>query len=133
MEREAFPLKSVPSNSGPNIPLLGGAGGNEGKRAWEKEYEGIFQDPDVWSYEIVPVKAWNKLKHAIDAAGLRMEYQADYQRENERLRDTFGLPLRGRHLLEGYEREVWLFKRWHLRIHGSPPSRWPWEAIQEEP
>ena len=131
MEREAFPLKSVPSNSAPHIPLLGGAGGNEGGRPWEKEYEGIFQDPDVHSYEIVPHKAWNRLKHAIDAAGLRLEYQADYQRENERLRDLFDLPLRGKHVLEGYEREAWLFKRWHLRVHGSSPSRWPWQVIPE--
>ena len=124
-------VRSLSSNSGSHSPLLGGAGGPVRRPAGEGEYEGIFQDPEVWSYEIVPPKAWNKLKHAIDRAGLRMEYQADYQRENERLRDLFDLPLRGRHVLEGYEREVWLFKRWHLRIHGSPPSRWPWEAIQE--
>jgi hypothetical protein len=79
------------------------------------------------------VRAWNRLKHAIDSAGLRLEYQADLQRENERLRDLFGLPLRGKHVLEGYEREVWLFKRWHVRIHGAPPSRWPWQPLEVLP
>jgi hypothetical protein len=109
---------------------LGGAGGPVRLPAGEGEYEGIFQDPDVHSYEIVPTKAWNRLKHAIDAAGLRMEYQADYRAENERLRTTYGLPLRGKNVLDGYEREVWLFKRWHLRIWKREPTRWPWQSLE---
>jgi hypothetical protein len=60
-----------------------------------------------------------------------MEYQAEYRAENEALRDKYELPLRGGHIVAGYERETMLFKRWHLRIHGAPPSRWPWQAIPE--
>lgn len=96
------------------------------------EYEGIYPRWEDHSSEMVPVKAWNKLKHAIDAAGLRMEYQADYRTECERLREKYGLPLLGGKITAGFQAEVWLFKRWHMRIHGVPPSRWPWESITEE-
>ncbi len=124
-------VRSLPSNPGSHSASLGGAGGPVRQPAGGGEYEGILQNPDVHSYEIVPVKAWNRLKHAIDAAGLRLEYQADYRAENERLREAFGLPLRGRHLLEGYEAEIAIFKRWHRRIWGSDPARWPWQSIPE--
>ena len=122
-------VRSDLSNSSTHSASIGGAGGEVGPSVGEDEYEGIFTRWEDQSSEIVPVKAWNRLKHAIDAAGLRMEYQADYQRENEQLRDLFDLPLRGKDVVAGYEREVWLFKRWHLRIWKHEPSRWPWQAL----
>lgn len=126
MEREAF--AADPSNSGTHSASLGGAGGKAGK---ESEYEGILPKWADLSADIVPTKAWHRLKHFIDKAGLRMEYECDYRAENERLRGKYGLPLRAGHLVAGYEREVALFTRWHLRIHGAPPSRWPWQTPEE--
>ena len=109
-------------------PPLRGAGGKDGKNG---EYEGIFVNPLDRSSDMVPLRAWNKLKHAIDDAGLRMEYQADYRAEAERLRDRYGLPLLAGKCVVGYEREVMLFKRWHLRLYGAAPSRWPWQDAKE--
>jgi hypothetical protein len=123
-----FVITSDLSNSGSHSASLGGVGG---KKANGVEYEGIYPRWEDHSSDMVPVKAWNKLKHAIDAAGLRMEYQADYRAECERLRDRYGLPLLGGKITAGYQAEVWIFKRWHMRVYGAAPSRWPWQSPEE--
>ncbi len=110
--------------------MLGGAGGGERESG---EYEGIALHPFDRSSDAVPGKAWNKLKYAIDAAGLRMEFQDDYRAEADRLHAAFGIPLRASHCTAGYDAEIALFKRWHLRIHGSPPTRWPWQDLESTP
>jgi len=129
MEREAFPLKPDLYNSPPHSASLGGVGG----KAWKNgEYDGVWLNPDERSSDIVPVRAWHMLKWKLDDLGLRLEFEADYRRERDHLADAYGMPLRGgSDQTAGYEREVFLFKRWHLRAWGSEPSRWPWQPIPE--
>lgn len=95
------------------------------------EYDGILPRWEDLSADIVPTKAWNRLKHFAEDAGVRVEMAADYRRERDALEAKYGLPLRAGHLVAGYEREVEFFKRWHLRVHGAPPSRWPWQSLPE--
>ena len=111
---------------------VGGAGGKAGGRVGE--YDGIWLNPTDRSSDMVPIRAWHRLKHFIDLAGLRMEFEADYRATADKLHEKFGLPLRGGAAeTAGFEQEVWLFKRWHQRIHGGSPSRWPWHPIPEAP
>jgi hypothetical protein len=104
---------------------LGGPGGSKDTGP---EYDGILPRWDDHSSDLIPIRAWHRLKWKLDQLGLRLDFEADYRAEAQRLHDQYGLPLRGgKAQTAGYEREVALFKRWHLKAWGRTPSRWPWE------
>lgn len=132
----AVPYRAVPSralspsadssNSGTHSPSLGGAGG---PKEIGPEYDGISPRWEDHSSDLVPVRSWHRLKWKLDKLGLRLEFEADYRRERDALDEKHGLPLRGGvPQVVGYEREVQLFKRWHVRAWGQAPARWPWVA-----
>ena len=98
----------------------------------EADYDGIQPDWRDRTSDMVPVRAWNRLKARLDAVGLRQEYEAEYRRQRDDLAEKFGLPLRASTAVIGYEREVLLFKNWHRRAWGSDPKRWPWEFTDEQ-
>ena len=78
------------------------------------------------------MRAWNRLKWKLDQVGLRLDFQADYRAESDELHAKHGLPLRGGSVLAGYDRELLLFKRWHLKAWGAEPQRWPWQPLPED-
>jgi hypothetical protein len=68
----------------------------------------------------VPVQFWNRLKAAIDRAGLRDEYLAEYEAQRAIVEAS------PRSWCREADLEHALFRSWTLRVVGEQ-ERWPWE------